>query len=197
MFHYFKKFSILGIALLCFSCFPPSVYIDYDKEVDFETYPSYNFYAPETQLSEEEEILIMDLIEKNLKAKGLESQVIPKFSIDFLVEFVEMESSFTFGAQYVGNLAGTYPSYDNSSTYLVMTISFVDALTSELIWQSVVEKKISPYISNQELELQYVKFVDLALENYPPKPEAEAENAEGTTNPKENDSSSDASEQKE
>ncbi len=187
----FNKLLIFSLVILCFSCYTPSVYIDYDEKVDFNSYPSYNFYAPVTELSEEEEILIMDLIENNLKAKGLKSQVIPKFSIDFLVEFVQAESNFSFGTQYAGNFAGAYSGFDTSSTYLVMTISFADALTSELIWQAVVEKKISPYISDQELEIEYKKFVDLALENYPPKPETEG--VEETNNSKENNSSSDAS----
>ncbi|WP_188405490.1 DUF4136 domain-containing protein [Psychroflexus salis] len=169
-----RKFSLLCVFCLCFSCFPPSVYIDYNEDVDFKKYPTYNFYAPNTAISEQEENLIMDLIEENLQAKGLESQVISKFSIDFLVEFVQTENSFSFGAQYAGNIGASYSDLNNSSTYVVMTISFADALTSELFWQAVVEKKINPYISDEELTVLYQDFVELALANYPPKPEEKA-----------------------
>jgi hypothetical protein len=54
---------------------------------------------------------------------------------------------------------------------MVMTISFTDALTSELFWQAVVERKVYEYISKEKRIELYQKFVTEALSKYPPSAE--------------------------
>ena len=151
------------IVFMLFSCATPVAYVDYDKEASYDKYVSYNFYAPETGLSEVEEDTIMGLIEENLLAKGLESQVISKFSIDFFVEFFNVENSLVTETGYA--------MFNNDTPYMAVTISFADALTSELFWQSVTECKIPRYTTEAQRVELYQEFITIALEKYPPKPE--------------------------
>jgi hypothetical protein len=162
------------VVSMLFSCATPVAYVDYDEEAKYDKYVSYNFYAPETGLSVTEEDTIMGLIEENLQAKGLESQVISKFSIDFFVEFFNVENSLVTETGYA--------MFNNDTPYMAVTISFADALTSELFWQSVTECKIPRYTSEaQRIEL-YQEFIKIALDKYPPKPE-DAPNAKEDKNP--------------
>lgn len=160
---YYKPLFLLALISLLFSCATPVAYVDFDHKTNFDEYTTYNFYAPETDLSIVEEDTIMGFIEKDLQAKGLESQVISKFSIDFYVEFIKLEDSF------ISSTGNT--SYSYSSPYMVMTISFTDALTSELFWQAVVERKVYEYISKEKRIELYQKFVKEALSKYPPSAE--------------------------
>lgn len=164
-----KTFVLLTILSLVISCATPIAYVDYDKEANFDKYTSYNFYAPETDLSLVEEDTIMGFIETNLKAKGLKSQVISKFSIDFYVEFFNVENPIVVDTGYA--------MFNNDIPYMAITINFSDALTSELFWQAVVERKVPRYMSQEYRVDLYQEFINAALENYPPKPEnAEDEN---------------------
>lgn len=160
----FYKITIFFATILIFSsCVTPQVYVDYDEEANLDKYTSYNFYAPETVLSVVEEDTVMGFIEKNLQAKGLETQVISKFSIDFYVEFFNVENPIVSESGYA--------MFNNDFPYMALTINFSDALTSELFWQAVVESKVSRYMTEEEKISKLQEFVNLALEKYPPKPE--------------------------
>lgn len=176
---YFQQILPRIIGLISFltiiSCATPQAFVDYDEEANFGKYSTYNFYAPETLLDVAEEDTIMGFIEENLQAKGLKSELIAKFSIDFFVEFVEIDSPIVFDTGYVAA--------NPSSTYMTLTISFADALTSELFWQAVVERKVSRYISEEDRIALYKEFIDLALENYPPKPGGEKPALQSTSPP--------------
>lgn len=165
-----KKIALLVLIVFVGACATPTTYIDYDKDANFDKYVSYNFYAPDTVLDEVEEEAIMDFIEENLQNKGLESKVIAKFSIDFFVEFFEAENPVNFNMGYATS--------SSTSAYMTITISFADALTSELFWQGVVERKIPRNISEEKRLELYEEFVALALNQYPPKAEETDESEE-------------------
>lgn len=156
-------FSFIVLTILITSCSAPKLYTDYDKEVSFDKYASYNFFPPQTNLSLVEEDTIMGLVEANLQKKGLKSQVISKFSIDIVVEFFDVENPIVTETGYA--------MFNNSIPYMTITLSFVDALTSELFWEAHVEQRVPRNLTQEERVVLYQEFINLALENYPPKPE--------------------------
>lgn len=157
----YTLFLILALSVFIVSCSTPKVFTDYDKEVNFKTYTSYNFYPLQTNLSLEEEDAIMGFVEANLQKKGLESQVIPKFSIDIVVEIIDVENPIVTETGYA--------MFNNNVPYLIMTIDFVDALTSELFWEAHVEKRVKRKLTETERLALCQEFIELALANYPPQ----------------------------
>ncbi|GGE37433.1 DUF4136 domain-containing protein [Psychroflexus planctonicus] len=171
-----KIVFLLAVASLLFACSAPIAYVDYDEQVNFDEYTSYNFFAPETILNVAEEDTIMGFIENNLQAKGIESKVISKFSVDFYVDFFDVENPIVTSEGYA--------MFNNDVPYMALTISFADALTSELFWQAVVERRVPRYMSKEERIEYYKELVKTALEKYPPKPE-DSPNAKEEESPQE------------
>lgn len=163
---FFLSIILLGV-LLASSCAVPKLYTDYDEEVKFDKYKTYNFFPPQTNLPIAEEDTIMGLIETKLQKKGLTSQVIPKFSIDLVVDFFNVENPIVTESGYA--------MFNNDIPYMSITVSFVDALTSELFWEAHVEQKVPRNLNASERILLYQEFIDLALDAYPPKPEDASE----------------------
>lgn len=180
-----KLLFFVVITSILFSCATPVAYVDYDEEVNFDKYVSYNFYAPETVLSEVEEDTIMGFIEENLQAKGLESKLISKFSIDFFVEFFDVENPVVTDTGYA--------MFNNNTPYMTLTISFADALTSELFWQAVVERKISRNTTEEKRIELYKEFIKMALDRYPPSPDDSPNAKKENQISEENDNQTEAS----
>ncbi len=197
---YSKFFKMKSISFFIFlfilaSCSSSKVFVDYDESIDFTKYSTFNFYQPDSGLSEEDDI-VLDAIEEDLTSKGLKSTVIAKSSINFYVEYYKQLSSTSVGVGlgvYGGAGGGAIGTEapQGSKPVIALTVEVADALTNELVWQGVVERRMKTGFTEEQMEEFLRETVIMALENYPPKTEV-AQDAQKEEEPnKEEDSSED------
>lgn len=163
-----KKLLFLPIfSLLIFtSCKSTFVAFDYAEDTDFGKYISFNFYEPDSGLTDEENESMMDAIQLNLEEKGLESKLIAKSSVHFEVNFYETNVS-----SVPISLLEITSGFDltRSDFYMELTIEIADALTNELLWQGVIERRINSGLNEENRDKIFKEMVDEVMATYPPK----------------------------
>jgi len=179
-----KSASLIIFIALLVSCKSSKTFVDYDENIDFTKYSTFNFYQPDSGLSEEEDNIVLDAIEEDLTSKGLQSTVIAKSSVNFYVEYYRQLSSTSMGVGLGvyggagGGAIGTEAPQGNRPV-IALTIEIADALTNELIWQGVVERKMKSNFTEEQMTDFLRETAVMALENYPPKtPVSEASEKE-------------------
>jgi hypothetical protein len=150
------------------------VYTDFDKSVDFSKYKSFDYYIePNTGLSELDQKRVKESIDSLLNSKNITQQTIPEFSINFYAEFytVETENSIGVGLGTGGRNVGGSVSSDipirTQKDMIALTIEFVDALTKELFWQGVMERKMKDFKDPSERDVYISEIVSKILAEYP------------------------------
>lgn len=150
------------------------MYTDFDKSVDFSKYKSFDYYIePNTGLSELDQKRVKESIDSLLNSKNITQQTIPEFSINFYAEFytVETENSIGVGLGTGGRNVGGSVSSDipirTQKDMIALTIEFVDALTKELFWQGVMERKMKDFKDPSERDVYISEIVSKILAEYP------------------------------
>ena len=166
----------LFFIVLFISCASKQVYTDFDKSVDFSKYKSFDYYIePNTGLSELDQKRVKESIDSLLNSKNITQQTIPEFSINFYAEFytVETENSIGVGLGTGGRNVGGSVSSDipirTQKDMIALTIEFVDALTKELFWQGVMERKMKDFKDPSERDVYISEIVSKILAEYPPE----------------------------
>ncbi len=163
-----KLLFLLILSLFIFtSCKSTYVSFDFAEGVDFTKYQSFNFYEPDSGLSDEENESMMDAIQYNLESKGLVSELIAKSSINFYANFYES----TTGQAPMMKIGVGGTDVTRMDFYMELTVEIVDALTNELLWQGVVEKRINRGLNEENRDEIFTRMVDEVLASYPPKTE--------------------------
>lgn len=185
-----KRLLFLSIftLLLVSACKSSYVAYDYAEDADFGKYVSFNFYEPDSGLSDEENESIMDAIQLNLEEKGLVSKLIAKSSIHFEVNFYETNVS-SVPITVLEVTSGI--DLTRSNFYMELTIEVADALTNELLWQGVIEKRINSGLNEENRDMIFKEMVDEVMATYPPK--TEETSVEETANKKESEASEESS----
>lgn len=158
-------FSVF-MLLLVSSCKSTYIAYDYAKDADFAKYVSFNFYEPSSGLTDQENESMMDEIQNNLEEKGLESKLIAKSSIHFEVAFYETNVS-NVPITIFEVTSGI--DLSRSNFYMELTIEVADALTNELLWQGVIEKRINSGLNEENKDKIFKEMVDEVMATYPPK----------------------------
>ncbi|MFO7701830.1 MAG: DUF4136 domain-containing protein [Psychroflexus maritimus] len=168
-----KLTSLFMLVVLLASCKSSKSFVDYDESIDFTKYSTFNFYNPNSGLTPEEDEVVLDAIEENLTEKGLSSTLIAKSSINFYVEYYQQLSSTSMGVSLgvyggaIGGAIGTKTPQGNHPV-IALTIEVADALTNELIWQGVVERKMKTSFNDEQMHQFLAETVSMTLKNYPP-----------------------------
>lgn len=158
-------FSVF-MLLLVSSCKSTYIAYDYAKDADFAKYVTFNFYEPSSGLTDQENESMMDEIQNNLEEKGLESKLIAKSSIHFEVAFYETNIS-NVPITIFEVTSGI--DLSRSNFYMELTIEVADALTNELLWQGVIEKRINSGLNEENKDKIFKEMVDEVMATYPPK----------------------------
>lgn len=158
-------FSVF-MLLLVSSCKSTYIAYDYAKDADFAKYVTFNFYEPSSGLTDQENESMMDEIQNNLEEKGLESKLIAKSSIHFEVAFYETNVS-NVPITIFEVTSGI--DLSRSNFYMELTIEVADALTNELLWQGVIEKRINSGLNEENKDKIFKEMVDEVMATYPPK----------------------------
>lgn len=165
----------LLVILVFASCVSKKVYVDYDESLDYSQYDSYDFYIEDSGMSQLDENRIISSIDSVLTSKDIDRKTIPKFSINFYAEFYMVETenniglSVGSGNETVGGSASSNIPLRTQKEMVALTIEFVDALTKELFWQGVMERKLKTFKHPSERDLFISEIVSTILAEYPPE----------------------------
>jgi hypothetical protein len=171
-----RYIPILIICLLLSSC-GASITIDYDKEIDFSDFTSYQFYSNiDSGVNELDTKRIMKAIETSLGNRGLKRTDYCRFYIDFYASEYLTESRNTLGIGVGGRgdnvgvgVSGGIP-IGGRLINQRLTIDVVDASHGqELVWQAVIDGEIKEKATPEQKEAYYYSVIEKALQKFPPK----------------------------
>lgn len=163
------------MVLLLNSCASGNVSMDYDRNVDFNQYKTYNFYdnIQWGNMNSLDQTRILNSIEQELNAKGMTKVEAP----DLLIDIKSREQQVKRNAGNIGIGSGNYGRRVGVGVSVGIPISrkrlhknylvdLVDSKTNNLVWQGVFEKDVSPAADNAELISDAMQKL---FSKYPPK----------------------------
>jgi hypothetical protein len=126
-------------------------------------------------MSQLDEKRVISTIDSLMSSKNITQKTIPDFSINFYAEFytVETQNSIGVGVGTGGTNAGGSVSSDipirTQKDMVSLTIECVDALTKELFWQGVMERKMREFKHPSERDIYIKEIVSNILNEFPPE----------------------------
>jgi hypothetical protein len=165
-------FIVLSIFLV--SC-GATVGVDYDKQVDFSKYNSYNFYASiDSGLNDLDDNRIMQITDSLLQQRGFVKSETPQIFINFFARESVSNSRNTIGIGIGGGggnmgvgVSGGIP-IGGRVVNQQLTMDFIDAEKDDLVWQAVAEGEMKERATPQQKEAYYISVVQKILAKYPP-----------------------------
>lgn len=170
-----RLFSILIFALLLKSC-GATVALDYDTEVDFSNYTTYNFYPDlKTGLSELDENRIIKITDSLMQQKGLVKSDNPQLLINFYSnEYVSgSRNTIGIGMGSMGRntsigVSGGIPVGRNEINQQ-LTFDIIDAARDALIWQVKSIGSFKERATPAQRKSYYLKTLNKIFKKYPPQ----------------------------
>lgn len=168
------KWYLLILLPFFYSC-GPTLYLDYNPEVDFDQFKTYMIYPSlETGLSQLNEKRVLRFTDSILQAKGLEPSERPDLFINFYTNEILVTNNSTIGIG-IGSggrnggvsVAGGIPLF-GSRVQQEFTIDIIDVLGDHLIWQGTVQKNYPQQSFPEVMDEHYRKIVTRILSNFPP-----------------------------
>ena len=172
----YLSLTIIASLFLLFSCATPKVVYDYDKEANFDSYKTFNFY-PDIQLNmnQLDSTRVLRNIENALVSKGFQKSSNPDIFVNVTTDLFETPSNKSIGiglgsgGRNVGvGISGGIPIRSNTLTQ-VFKVDFVDVAKDILIWQGTYEgrlkKRMTPEAKNDYFKITFEKI----FSEYPPK----------------------------
>lgn len=170
-----KLLTIIFSTLLLVSC-GASVAVDYDKQADFSSYNSYNFYSSiQSGLNELDDTRIMQITDSLLQERGFVKSDNPQLNINFYAKENVSNSRNTIGIGIGGGggnvgvgVSGGIPIGGRVITQQ-LTMDFIDVEKDDLVWQAIADGELKERATPQQKEAYYFSMIEKILKNYPPK----------------------------
>jgi hypothetical protein len=168
-------FFLFGLLLLT-ACGTSVVVADYDKEVNFAQYTSYNYFPTiESGLNELDDKRIMYALDSLLQQRGFVKSETPQLYINFFAKEFLSNSRNTIGigvGSGGGNVgvgvSGGIP-IGGKVINQTLTIDFIDTSSDALVWQALAEGELKEKATPEQKEAYYVSVIEKVLKKYPPK----------------------------
>ncbi|MEE9363199.1 MAG: DUF4136 domain-containing protein [Cellulophaga sp.] len=170
-----KSIAAVLIFLFLVSCGSIRVQYDYDKETDFSSYTTYNYYQDlDTGLSELDAKRLLKALDATLRLKGFLLSEEPEF-------FINIESSLGMPNRNTVDLGigGTGRSVGGgisigvpvgaSKEQRVIQFDFIDSQKDALFWQAISRSSFKENSTPEERERILQELVNKVLSKYPPK----------------------------
>ncbi len=175
-FIFMKKFSLIFVCFLVFSCNAPQAVYDYDQKINFNHYSTYGLFPDfHSGLSQLDERRLIEVLDNEMQKEGFSISENPDFYVNVYTQEYEEESRNNLGIGVGGTgrnmgigISGGIPIGGNI-TFLRLTFDFIDAREDSLIWQAVVDSKFNKDAQPEQRRAQFEKIVRKALEGYPPE----------------------------
>lgn len=171
-----KNLKVLLLLLLVSSCASIRVNYDYDKQTNFNIYKTYNYYSDlETGLSELDTKRLLDVMDANMKAKGLSLSATPDFFINIQSSEYQNNQRNNVGVGVGGgghNVGGGLSiglPIGQPKINRQITIDFIDENGKGLFWKAVSESGFNPKASPEKREEKLKAIVYKILSQYPPQ----------------------------
>ena len=170
-----KLLPILILSILLSSC-GATVAVDYDKEVDFSKYNSYNYFPTiDSGLNQLDDSRIMQITDSLLQQRGFVKSDTPQLFINFYARESVSRSRNTIGIGVGGGggnvgvgVSGGIP-IGGRVINQQLTMDFIDVEKDDLVWQAVAEGEMKKRATPQQKETYYVSVLQKILAKYPPK----------------------------
>ncbi len=170
-----KLLQTLLISIVLTSC-GATVAVDYDEQVDFSTYNSYNYYPNiDSGLNELDDNRIIKITDSLLQQRGFVKSETPQIYINFYARERVSSSRNTIGIGVGGGggnvgvgISGGIPIGGNVINQQ-LTMDFIDVEKDNLVWQAVAEGEMKERATPQQKEAYYVSVIQKILKKYPPK----------------------------
>ena len=175
-----KKLLILFLATTTMACSSLKIAVDYDKQIDFSTYKTYNYAEGEllTNVGQLDRDRIIKAIENEMSQKGFTKSDNPDILLDLHVKTKEqMQATATttgsaygygygrFG--YGGGFSTTQISYDDY-TVGTLIINLVENSSQNIVWQGTGSKTLAENASVTKKESNINYAIQQIFSKYPP-----------------------------
>lgn len=171
------RITTILLLFLVVSCAPIRVNYDFDKQINFNVYKTYSYYADlNTGLSALDAKRLLDALDAKMAEKGFSFSENPDFFVDIKSSEFQQVQRNTVGVGLGGgggNMGGGISiglPIGQANVNRQITIDFVDENKKQLFWQAVIETSINPNATPEKREQQFQAIVEKALAKYPPKP---------------------------
>ncbi len=171
-----KRFFLLFILALLFSCNVVRVSYDYDKETDFSNYNTYNYYSDmETGLSELDNKRLFKAMDIILRTKGLLFSEEPDFLINIRGKSFQVPQNSSIGlgignsGRNVGGGVSIGIPVGQPNLEREIQFDFVDVKKDMLFWQAISKSSFKENVLPIEREQKLQELVDKVFAKYPPK----------------------------
>lgn len=171
------RFLLSAVLLLAMvSCSTIRVNYDYDGDINFSNYTTYNYFSDmETGLSQLDEKRLIRILDSTLKSRGYRLTEEPEFFINILSSEFRTAPNNTVGVGVGGtgrNVGGGISlgiPVGNSGIQRSVQFDFVDAQRDALIWQAIAESGYRENASPSVRESNLRALVKKVFSKYPPK----------------------------
>jgi len=170
-----KFLYLLLLTILLTSC-GASVAVDYDKQVEFSQYKTYNYYPNVASgLNELDDKRIMRVTDSLLQQRGFIKSETPQLYINFFARENVSASRNTIGigiGSGGGNVgvgvSGGIP-IGGRAINQQLTVDFIDVAKDDLVWEAVVDGDYKEKATPIQKEAYYASVIAKLLKKYPPK----------------------------
>lgn len=171
-----KRILCLVIVALLFSCNAIRVNYDYDKEVDFSNYTTYNYYpAMQTGLSELDTKRLLDAVDAEMQAKGIRLTEEPDFFINIESNSFQKPKNSSVGVglggsgRHLGGGLSVGIPVGRPNVQRQIRFDFVDKENDKLFWQAESQSPFKENVSPQERDKNLQALAAKVFAKYPPE----------------------------
>jgi len=171
-----KRILFLLAVTLLLSCNAIRVNYDYDKEVDFANYTSYNYYPDmQTGLSELDTKRLLDAVDAEMERKGIKLSEDPDFFINIESNSYQKPRNSSVGVglggsgRSVGGGVSVGIPVGGPKMERQIRFDFVDNTMDILFWQAESQSPFKENVSPEERDERLRALASKVFEKYPPE----------------------------
>lgn len=171
-----KRIAFLFAVTFLFSCNAIKVNYDYDKAVDFSNYTTYNYYPDmQTGLSELDTKRLLDAVDAEMKAKGIQLTGEPDFFINIESNSFQKPRNNSVGVGLGGggrNVGGGLSvgiPVGGPKIERQIRFDFVDNENDRLFWQAESQSPFKENVSPEARDENLRNLAAKVFEKYPPE----------------------------
>ncbi|MET6989787.1 DUF4136 domain-containing protein [Sediminicola arcticus] len=162
-------------AFLLVSCNAVRVNYDYEKDTDYSSYTTYNYYPDmKAGLSQLDTKRLLDAIDSTMQVKGMLLVEEPDFFVNITSSSMRAPRNNSVGLGVGGtgrNVGGGLSiglPIGQPDLERVIQFDFVDSQKDELFWQAISESSYKENLSPKAREAKLKQLVDKVFSKYPP-----------------------------
>lgn len=167
---------IVVFSLLLAACSSVRVNYDYDKEVDFSGYTTYNYFPDmNSGLSQLDEKRLVRILDSTLQSRGYRLAEEPEIFVNIMSNEFQAAPNNSVGVGLGGggrNVGGGISvglPLGSPSVQRSIQFDFVDAQRDALFWQATAESGYRENASPSERERRLEVLVKKVFSKFPPK----------------------------